>query len=999
MNADQPGEPKEKKTSWLGGHDDGPAAEKTSPDTADPGLTNFDPQHPLGQVLDFVRRLRHVISPPADAATIDLSASPRLDQWLDDFVRAWKERGQDLPLADLFRDFPEVLATLERQLRALQSGSLPAAPTAPGGMSTLGEYEVLEELGRGGMGVVYKARHLRLRRLVALKMLLASPHRSEEERVRFCTEAETIARLQHPNIVQIYEVGEQDGHPFLALEFVEGTTLDRELNGAPLAPRAAAQLLEQLARAIHAAHARGVVHRDLKPANVLLTPEGIPKITDFGLAKTLDQDGGQTRTGVVMGTPSYMAPEQARGASRDVTATTDVYALGAMLYETLTGRPPFQGSTNVETTRLVLEQEPVPPRRLQPQVPRDLQTICLTCLEKDPRKRYARALDLAEDLRRFQANEAIRARPAGITERTLKWVRRRPALAALGAVSVLAVVALLALWGFLTFQLRQERDNARSERQRAEANFEKAQQAVDQMLTKVAEETLIHEPRMEQKRRALLEDALAFYQEVLRERGDDARLQHKTALAYKRVADILRLLGRHDQAKAAYRDAIALLGPLVSARPDQPRFQFQLADSYNWYGDLERTTSRPDQARQAFLQARQLLESLVQTYPDRVLYRKDLARSHYNLGITHKEINQPREAQRAFRKAIGLLEDALPAAQAARLAGEHQSAIRQDLARSYLNLGPVLRRTGRHDKAKQAYCRAIRILDRLAQEHPGVPDYRYELGVACNNRGNFWADLPRNRPESSRALARADRDHRRALTLFDKLVSDYPAVPVYRQEQANSHNSLAGMLVQKKEYAAARDSWNRARAIQEKITEEFPRVADYQGDLGMTLGNLGWLLARQQKWAEARTLLEQAVGHVRAALRPNPQNPSYCLALRNQYRDLANAQLGLRDHAGAARSARALTRAHRQTKEDFLLAAYYLARCMALVKEDSHLPDEDRRALSVRYGELAISLLRQARQRGLDPRRLLKTNPAFGVLRSHPAFTEFLAEIQTPSAP
>ena len=284
-------------------------------------------------------------------------------------------------------------------------------------------YEILSILGRGGMGVVYKARHIKLRRFVALKMILAGEHADAGQLDRFRTEAEAVARLQHPNIVQIHEIGEHDGLPFFSLEFCPGGSLDKKLKSNPLSLTEAAKLVETLARAMDAAHKRQIIHRDLKPANVLLGVADVPKITDFGLAKKLD-DVGHTQTGAVMGTPSYMAPEQAGGETKNVGPPADIYALGAILYELLTGRPPFRAANSLKTLMLVISEEPVPPRKLQPTVPRDLETICLRCLRKKADKRYATAKDLADDLRRFQADEPIVARPVGHFERSYRWCRR-----------------------------------------------------------------------------------------------------------------------------------------------------------------------------------------------------------------------------------------------------------------------------------------------------------------------------------------------------------------------------------------------------------------------------------------------------------------------------------------------------------------------------------------------------------------------------------------------
>jgi eukaryotic-like serine/threonine-protein kinase len=379
-----------------------------------------------------------------------------------------EQMGEAAALAEYIARFPEFEPQLRRQFelhRALASAengdsveetTSPDAPglppedqsncsprQSPAALSVEG-YELLGELGRGGMGVVYKARQVRLDRLVALKVILAGGHAGTEHLARFRKEGELLARIQHPNIIQIYEVGEQDGRPFFAMEYVDGESLAQRFSGIPLQGRHAAHLVETLARAIHAANERGVIHRDLKPANILMTSGGVLKITDFGLAKQLDNGAGPTRSGELMGTPSYMAPEQVRGRTTLMGAATDVYGLGAILYELLAGRPPFHAETALDTVLLVLNDEPISPARWQQRIPHDLETICLKCLRKDPGDRYPDGAALAEDLRRFLTHRPINARRVGPLGRARLWWRRKPTQAAL-TISVAILLVLIAV--------------------------------------------------------------------------------------------------------------------------------------------------------------------------------------------------------------------------------------------------------------------------------------------------------------------------------------------------------------------------------------------------------------------------------------------------------------------------------------------------------------------------------------------------------------------------
>lgn len=408
---------------------------------------------------------------------------------IDDLLVRWQElrrRGEAPSVRDLCADHPALVEELRQRINAFESmeamlglgptGTRPAthparaAHTVPPHLAEklrpLG-YDLIELIDQGGMGVVYKATQTELRRTVALKMI-AGVRVGPKQLARFRTEAEAVARLQHANIVQIYEVGEVDGHSFFSMEYVEGGTLAHQLESGPLPYAVAAELVEVMARAVQHAHARGIVHRDLKPANILLQgvrdqgsgvredqdrtaslpnaqcpmPTLTPKLTDFGLAKRLGADTAHTTTGEVIGTPAYMAPEQARGETDAIGPAVDVYALGAILYESLTGNPPFRGGSVLETLRQAISDDPVPPRQVKSSVPRDLEAICLKCLEKQPSHRYASAGELADDLHRYATGQLVMARGRSPTARAIKWARRRRVWLAVGALLIVTASAI-----------------------------------------------------------------------------------------------------------------------------------------------------------------------------------------------------------------------------------------------------------------------------------------------------------------------------------------------------------------------------------------------------------------------------------------------------------------------------------------------------------------------------------------------------------------------------
>jgi tRNA A-37 threonylcarbamoyl transferase component Bud32 len=567
------------------------------------------------RAAELLRRLSSVSSNAADAADliyheyllrVELGESPDWKEYLRDFPR-YAERLQFL-----------------RQADQLVAQALGASNRAEAATAHLDDYELLEELGRGGMGVVFKARQKSLNRLVAVKMLRAGRASNGRERKRFKNEAEAVARLQHPNIVQIYEVGEADGRQFLSLEFVAGQSLARHLDGTPLAARQAASLVETLGRALHYAHEKQVIHRDLKPSNVLIAgtlSRGIPKVTDFGLAKQLD-DRADTLTTAILGTPSYMAPEQVDAKIGTADRRTDVYGLGAILYELLTGRPPFRAESPLQTLKQVAEAEPARPRLLNPAVPRDLETVCLKCLEKHPAHRYESAAALADDLARFVKGEPVRARPIGPGGRVVRWCRRNPLVASLTAVLVLALV------GGISGIARQWRQ-AEVERRNAVASDLEAEQLLNELiLSNPVVPTFgyrVAAPSVEP-----LLKAADHCKNRLQKNPGDLHLRIALTNVYGSLGTLYLQRRQIAEMEASFQNARELWEPLVSDRSASPVYRDWLATTYDWEA-IGGVSSDWRWQWQSMEEANRLWEELAEEQPANLDFMQKVRRTHIRM--------------------------------------------------------------------------------------------------------------------------------------------------------------------------------------------------------------------------------------------------------------------------------------------------------------------------------------------------------------------------------
>jgi serine/threonine-protein kinase len=717
--------------------------------------------------------------------------------------------------------------------------------------------ELLELLGSGGMGVVFKARQTTLGREVAVKFLRDAHREGARQQERFLQEARAVARLKHPNLVQLYEFGETPSNggttaqPYLVLEYVSGGSLADRLRGSSLPPGDTARLVETLAGAIHYAHEQGVIHRDLKPANILLSQEDketrrqgdkekeganpvswspsllvslSPKITDFGLAKC-QSDTGLTRTGDVLGTPSYMSPEQTVGKSTAITAAVDVYGLGAILYEALTGRPPFRAETEIATLSQVQQEEPVPPRRLQPTVPRDLETICLKCLRKEPGRRYATAQELADELRRFLAGESIQARPVGTGERVLRWCRRKPGVAGLLAALLLVFLAglssVLVLWQRdrqHAADFKRERDIALHEQERAEHHLRGVREGADR-LTKLGNE-LRQRPGLADTGTAVLEEALTFYEQLLPEQGTALAVRLEAAQLYGRLAGIHHTLGHWDKAVDAYGQQANVLSNLLAEEPPKVAHRYQLANSHRYRGNVLRDLRKLGEAREAYDQAAELQEQLLRESPN-------------------------------------------------------DAGSKVALANTLLNKATVLSSRDEAEPLERLYNHILELYRAAVANEPDNLGYRAELALGLEEQGLFVL----NRGRTSQAMTLV----REALTIHQQLLASRRMPRSFERYVALNYASLGKVQAAAGQLGSAEQSYREGIKFLEQLVKEFPHLVFYRLSLAQTMAGLAALLEAGNRRPEAETIRAQVVSLYETLMATSPKNTENLRGLVQSY--------------------------------------------------------------------------------------------------------------------
>jgi serine/threonine-protein kinase len=803
------------------------------------------------------------------------------------------------------------------------------------------------------MGVVYRATQVGLKREVALKMILAGEHADPGRLARFTREAQAVASIRHPNIVQIYEIGEHDGLPYFSLELCAGGSLDRKTNREPQPPREAAQLIERLTRAVAAAHAAGVIHRDLKPANVLLDADGTPKVADFGLARATDPADVQTHTGSVLGTPSYMSPEQAWGQTHEVGPASDQYSLGATLYELLTGRPPFHGATTLETLEQVRTREPVPPTQLQPACPRDLETICLKALAKEPQKRYPSCEALADDLRAFLDGRPITARPVGTAEKAWRWARRNRRVAVLASLVALLLVVIGsggAIAGVVFKGLADERAAALDLAQKKE------KEARDNEQLAVANE---------------------------RQARDHLALAHDSLLGV--ADDIPMALQQAVFARGAEQKVLELLGAMLERQvkvESAGGLQDRALHAYHMrMGELMSRQGKVPEAERHYLAARDTSVRLVNAGDP----QKDKARANHALALrmlgTISLKKRPPDVPAVLKYydgAVKLQRQVLEQPQSGEIPPVEA---RQSLAATLLDLADVYRRTQQFDQALAACEESLALWNEVVQQ-PGT------TYTASARQSLAEAHLLLGRVQARRGKdAEAERAMTDAVTAYRGMLEKDPGNVVIQVAAARAYRELGDFFLMRNRLkdAAPYHEWDLA--ISRGLLRT-PEILTAQSDLSDVYYRSATLLLKGGDRAGAEDLYRKCLD-LRATVAEVRTDDLSVVRV-------ANAQARCAMHLEATRTMNRILAGNAGKLGAHLLGAMVFAICSDAVAggrhDDELTPDE--KALRQMYADRAVMLIEDLARAGYRDVVKLRTDPDLDGVRADPRFQAIISRLE-----
>jgi serine/threonine-protein kinase len=880
---------------------------------------------PLAQML-----LDRGLLTPADQAEVERLLQRKLDKYGQD-VRCTLSvvAGADLraSLAALNDpDIRKIFGSLERT----DSHSAPPIPPIP---LTRDRYSLVRMHATGGIGRVWLARDIHIGRDVALKELRTEHAGHPAYRTRFVREAQVTGQLEHPGIVPVYELATRPGNqqPFYTMRFVQGQTLSaaarsyREQRAAGAAGtlelRGLINAFVAVCNAVSYAHSRGVVHRDLKGDNVILGDFGEVIVLDWGLAKVLgraEEEAGlpvlvddgtsasvETLQGEILGTPAFMPPEQAAGQSDRITQRSDVYGLGAILYEVLTGRAPFSGGSAYEVVQTVREKEPVRPRQVCPGVPPALEAICLQALAKKPEDRYLSARALAQDVQRWLADEPVEAYQEPLAGRLARWGRRHKTAVKAAAALLLTAVAALSLSTALIAReqklTEQARLGEREQREQAQRSLGMACQAVDEMLTEVGQNRLAELPGMDSVRRELLHKALIFYQRFLEQKGEDSHLRLETGRAHRRLADIYQMLGQQRKGLDASTASLGVLNPLATAFPERKDYQFELARCRQTQGRLLEDLGRYADALAEHRESRKIFAELWSDNKQEARYAQAVADSDTNLGNTLSVMEQRAEAADVYRRALRTYGG---------LADRYSSNLEywHALARIQNNLGLLLVGVRQFKDAAISYHEGIKNLNRLIANPPAESDHFLELSVLHNNLGRASAAMGQ--------LADAENSYRDAIKILTRLVSDHPIRPDYRKELANSFSNLVPVLAGLKQPDEAEKVCRQAQDLLGRLASDFPARPEYQHNWACNYINLGKLLQDAKKYEEAESSYRKGV-KVLSDLANIPDRPMFRRTLAPSLANLATLLRERGRTSDAVETARQVVQVWKRLADDF----------------------------------------------------------------------------------
>jgi len=775
-----------------------------------------------------------------------------------------------LGLGTINNDFATIQVESQGELLVTHQADMAGYPSIPG-------FEILGELGRGGMGIVYRAKQISANRVVALKvvrneLLDAMPLDTRASTLeRFRTEAQAAAHLQHDNLVSVYEIGEVPSGilgacplRYYAMRFVQGRSLFDIVRDGPLENRRAATYMAPVARALQAAHEQGILHRDLKPHNIMVDGKSDrPLVTDFGLAKFVEGQDALTYAGEIMGTPSYMSPEQAQDAGK-VTASADLYSLGATLYHLLTGRAPFQASNIAETIRQIIDNEPVALRQLNASIDRDLETICLKCLRKNPVGRYASCAALADDLELYLSGRPIVARPVGRIERVWRWCQRNPIPAVLtGTAIALAFATMLSI--VIGYR------NTTAALAASESRLQQALQVVDELFTRVSEDELLNEPGMQPLRKDLLEKALKHYQYFLTESGGKEALREEVASSHFRVGMISQTLGELETALDELTLARSMQEKLLKAHPgDQLRLK-ALADTFNALGSLYNSNRQFDESSKMFHESTTVRGRLVDLQPNSIEFIRLLANSKMNLGLAKVEKGDSEEG-------ILDMQEAQVSRQAILKDNPEEGKIVRDLAMGWYMLGKTEIRQKRFEAAIGHFEDAIREFQALVKRDPRSLSNRYYLGVSYRLHGSVLAE--NNKTTSALEAFEA------ATKTIRSLAAANPDVAAYQAELAVLAMNRGTGYFDSGDIVRSKQAWQEARTLTFELLTQDPSNPDHKGDLATSLEALGEIECLSKNIDEARALFEEAKTRWGELLESYPQNEWYKSRVEGNKQDL-----------------------------------------------------------------------------------------------------------------